>query len=65
MAGAHTLLPIEIGMIKTMLSFRLELSKQAILSYFTRPGRDLNHRLIAEIAGGRWPNVPPPRYSRP
>lgn len=59
MAGAHTLLPIEIGMIKTMLSLRPELSKQAILSYFTRPGRDLNHRLIAEIAGGRWPNVPP------
>lgn len=65
MAGANTLLPIDIGMIKTMLSLRPELSKQSILSYFTRPGRDLNHRLIAEIAGGRWPNAPSPRRSRP
>ncbi|MCU6453429.1 MBL fold metallo-hydrolase [Sphingomonas sp. A2-49] len=45
-------------MIKTMLAFRPELSKQAVLSYFTRPGRDLNHRLIAEIAGGRWSHIP-------
>lgn len=46
-------------MIKTMLALRPKLSNQAILSYFTRPGRDLNHRLIGEIAGGAWPDILP------
>lgn len=59
MTGARSLTPAEIGIIKTMLSMFPSLSKQAILSYFTRPGRDLNHRLIAEIQGGRWPNIAP------
>lgn len=61
MAGAHTLTEAEIGIIKTMLRMFPNFSKQAILSYFTRPGRDLNHRLIAEIQSGRWPNVAPAR----
>jgi hypothetical protein len=45
-------------MIKTMLGLHPMLSKQAILAYFTRPGRDLNHRLISQIANGFWPEVP-------
>lgn len=59
MAGARALTDVEIGMIKTMLSLYPGLNKQAILAYFTRPGRDLNHRLIKEIADGRWANIPP------
>ncbi|WP_242187104.1 hypothetical protein [Sphingomonas sp. CARO-RG-8B-R24-01] len=59
MAGADTLRSVEIAMIKTMLALRPELTKQAILSYFTRPGRDLNHRLISQIANGLWPEIAP------
>lgn len=44
-------------MIKTMLSIKPKLNDQVILSYFTRPGRDLNHRLIGEIKNGRFPAI--------
>lgn len=46
-------------MIKTMLALRPQLSNQEILSYFTRPDRDLNHRLIGQIADGAWPDILP------
>jgi beta-lactamase superfamily II metal-dependent hydrolase len=59
MAGVHTLNSAEIGMIKTMLTLSPRLSNQAILAYFTRPGRDLNHRLIAEIAAASYPSIKP------
>lgn len=35
-----------------MLATYPMLSNQAILSYFSRPGRDINHRVIAEIKSG-------------
>lgn len=59
MSGASTVDDGEKALIKTMLGLVPPLSKQAILSYFTRPGRDLNHRLISEIADGKWPEVSP------
>lgn len=59
MAAAHTLQDAEIGIIKTMLQMFPRQSDQAILAYFTRPSRDLNHRLIAEIRHGRWPHIGP------
>lgn len=50
----------EVSMIKTMLSLRPGLSDQEILSYFTRPGRDINHARIGEIKRGMtWTWVPP------
>ena len=39
-------------MIKGMLAIKPALTHQMILSHFTRPGRDLNHRVISEIAHG-------------
>lgn len=50
----------EVSIIKTMLTLRPNLNNQEILSYFTRPGRDINHARIAEIRGGNtWTAVPP------
>ena len=47
-------------MIKTMLTLRPALSQQAILSYFTRPGRDINHARIIDIVNGTsWAWIPP------
>lgn len=40
-------------MIKGMLAIKPTLTRQMILSYFTRPGRDINHRVISEIASGK------------
>ena len=49
----------EVSIIKTMLTLRPRLNNQEILSYFTRPGRDINHARIAEIKGGvTWAWVP-------
>lgn len=59
MAGADTLTIAEVALIKAMLRLFPKMSKQEILSYFTRPGRDINHRLISEIANWRWLHVPP------
>lgn len=53
MASTKSLTTAEISLIKGMLQLRPKLSKQAILSYFTRPGRDLNHRIISEIETGQ------------
>lgn len=47
----------EIGIIKTMLTTK-KYSKQDILSYFTRPNRTVNHRVISEIESGkRFPHI--------
>ena len=51
MAGRYTLEHWEIALIKTMLNER-RYTKQHILSYFTRPGRDLNHTVITAIETG-------------
>jgi len=60
MSGADTVTLAEVGLIRGMLRLVPRPSNQAVLSYFTRPGRDLNHRLISEIAEGwRWAHVPP------
>lgn len=53
MTSSKSLTTTEIRLIKGMLQTRPKLSKQAILSYFTRPGRDLNHRVISEIETGQ------------
>ena len=50
----------EVSIIKAMLTLRPELTNQEVLSYFTRPGRDINHARIGEIKGGMtWTWVPP------
>ena len=49
MAGRRHLANWEIGMIRRLL-LDGSMNNQRILSYFTRPGRDLNHRIVAEIA---------------
>jgi hypothetical protein len=60
MGAASELAVAEVRLIKAMLGLRPKLSMQAILAYFTRPGRDINHRVIAEIAGSSsWPSEPP------
>ncbi|MEH3117062.1 MAG: hypothetical protein PGN25_05470 [Methylorubrum populi] len=61
MSSAASLTDSDIGLIMGMISTYPELSNQEILSYFTRPGRDINHRVIAEIRGGghRRPGVHP------
>lgn len=59
MAGARTLTTAEVRMIKALLA-RPRFSKQKVLSYFTRPDRHLNSRLMTEIASGqRWASEPP------
>lgn len=59
MVSALTLTLSEIRLIKGMLLLEPRPDDQVILSYFTRPGRDLNHRVIAEIKhGSRWDDVP-------
>jgi len=59
LASASTLTTDEISLIKGMLALRPRPTNQAIVAHFSRPGRDLNHRIIAEIRGGRWPSVTP------
>ncbi|MNS01488.1 hypothetical protein D3C72_327710 [compost metagenome] len=60
MAGARSLTIAEVRMIKALLDRRPRFSKQRVLSYFTRPDRDLNSRLMTEIANGqRWATEPP------
>lgn len=59
MASASTLTTDEISLIKGMLALRPRLTNQAIMAHFSRPGRDLNHRIIAEIRDGCWPSVAP------
>ncbi|MHB8283219.1 MAG: hypothetical protein ACYDD1_00930 [Caulobacteraceae bacterium] len=59
MASASTLTTDEISLIKGMLALRPRPTNQAIMAHFSRPGRDLNHRIIAEVRGGRWPGVTP------
>lgn len=59
MGAANNLSAAEVGLIKAMLGLRPRPSNQTILSYFTKPLRDINHRVIAEIDGGwRWPGEP-------
>ena len=58
MAGARTLTTAEVRLIKALLALP-RFTKQRVLSFFTRPDRDLNHRLMTEIADGqRWPSEP-------
>ena len=52
-SSADSLSDSEISLILGMLDIRPRLTNQAILSYFTRPGRDINHRVISEFRGGR------------
>ena len=54
MSGIHALSNAEISLIEAMLRISPPLTRQQILSYFTRPGRDINHRIISEIRDGRW-----------
>lgn len=48
MSSKYTLEDWEIAIIKGLVR-RGDHSKQQILSYFTRPGRDINHRVISSI----------------
>ncbi|MQX62291.1 hypothetical protein GHK78_04330 [Sinorhizobium meliloti] len=59
MVSASYLSVAEIRIIKRMLLFRPRPTNQSILAYFTRPGRDLNHRIIAEIEGWRGAGLTP------
>lgn len=59
MVSASYLSLAEIRLIKRMLLFRPRPTNQSILAYFTRPGRDLNHRIIAEIEGWRGAGLTP------
>lgn len=59
MAGARTLTTAEVRMIKALLNRRPRFSKQKVLSHFTRPDRDLNSRLMTQIANEElWPTEP-------
>jgi hypothetical protein len=60
MAPASAISKSEVSLIRSMLRLHPKLSNQAILSYFTKPGRDINHRVIAEIAGGWLHSTEPP-----
>jgi len=42
----------EYGLILGMIANQPTLNNQQILAYFTRPGRDLNHRVIGTLRGG-------------
>lgn len=54
MASANLLSDDELTFIKGMLDLQPQPFDQVILSYFSRPGRDINHRVIREIRhGGR------------
>jgi hypothetical protein len=53
MSSASSLSDAEVSLILGMLDPWAPPTNQAILSYFTRPGRDINHRVIAEIENGR------------
>lgn len=66
MVSAASLSDEDIKIIKAMLRTRPKLSYQAILSYFTWPGRDVNHRVIGEIANGvRGRAAPPAALAEP
>jgi glyoxylase-like metal-dependent hydrolase (beta-lactamase superfamily II) len=52
MASANQLTTPEIRLIKAMLQLLPKPTYQEILAYFTRPLRDINHRVIAEIDNG-------------
>ena len=45
-------------MIRGMLAHRPDLTGQQILAYFSRPGRDINSRVIGEIRTWRWHYIP-------
>lgn len=51
-SSVRTLSDREIGLIRGMIAHRPRLSNQAILVYFSRPGRDINHRVIGDIRRG-------------
>lgn len=56
----NSLDPKEVSIIKRMLILQPALNNQEILSYFTRPGHDINHARISEIKGGlTWSWVRP------
>jgi hypothetical protein len=49
----------EVRLIKGMLALVPPPAFQEVLAYFTWPGREINHRVISEIAGGhRWSSEP-------
>jgi len=49
MVSANSLSTAEIQLIKGMLNLTPRLKDQQVLAYFSRPHRDLNHRLIGQI----------------
>jgi beta-lactamase superfamily II metal-dependent hydrolase len=54
MASLKELTIAERRLIKGMLQLQPSMENQAILAYFTRPGRHINHARIAEIKGCWW-----------
>ncbi len=63
LVSARFLSTAEIRLIKGMLLLKPALTYQQVLSYFTRPGRDINHRVIAEIHYGSFAAIPPASHS--
>lgn len=60
MSGAEALTRAEVRLIKAMLRLIPKPSNQAILSHFSWPGRDINHRVIGEFDRGlHWPGELP------
>lgn len=53
LSSANTLSDGEVSLILGMLKLSPRPTNQAILSYFSVPGRDINHRVIAEIENGQ------------
>jgi hypothetical protein len=54
-SSVWTLTSDEAALIRGMLAHRPQLSNQQILAYFSRPGRDINHRVIGDFRGGWAP----------
>lgn len=52
MSSAYSLSAEEFGLIRGMDPIRPRMTDQAILAYFTRPGRDINHTVIGAIRRG-------------
>lgn len=52
MSSAYSLTAEEVRLVRGMLARRPRMTDQAILAYFTRPGRDINHSVIGTIRRG-------------
>ena len=63
MAKRSDLEPWEVSLIKALLDLGT-LNKQEILAFFTRPGRDINHRAIPEVQNaGEFAGIAPATMS--